>query len=155
MRGRWKDRKIVNGAYRYRYAPFLVPGYSPLALPPGELSPKVTERVLQPCPLSVFASLSHLSHRERQGGLHAMIQEQAQRASPLCLFAVSENQYLGLEPHWLSPVLSWQYQTSRMIEPTTGIRFSRYQVPGLPMSCRRRTPRAIEGTRMASVQSHA
>ncbi len=45
--------KTVNGAYRYRYAPFLLPTYyvtgcSPLALPLGELSPQVTERVLQP-----------------------------------------------------------------------------------------------------------
>ena len=45
--------KTVNGAYRYRYAPFLmstyyVKGRSPLALPLGELSPQVTERVLQP-----------------------------------------------------------------------------------------------------------
>ena len=44
--------KTVNGAYRYRYAPFLLPTYyvtgcSPLALPLGELSPQVTERVLQ------------------------------------------------------------------------------------------------------------
>ena len=41
--------KTVNGAYRYRYAPFLISTYyvmgcSPLALPLGELSPKVTER---------------------------------------------------------------------------------------------------------------
>ena len=45
--------KTVNGAYRYRYAPFLmstyyVMGRSPLALPLGELSPQGTERVLQP-----------------------------------------------------------------------------------------------------------
>ena len=45
--------KTVNGAYRYRYAPFHMPTYyvkgcSPLALPLGELSPQVTERVLQP-----------------------------------------------------------------------------------------------------------
>ena len=45
--------KTVNGAYRYRYAPFLISTYyvmgcSPLALPLGELSPQVTERVLQP-----------------------------------------------------------------------------------------------------------
>ena len=45
--------KTVNGAYRYRYAPFLmstyyVMGRSPLALPLGELSPQVTERVLRP-----------------------------------------------------------------------------------------------------------
>ena len=45
--------KTVNGAYRYRYAPFFMPTYyvkgcSPLALPLGELSPQVTERVLQP-----------------------------------------------------------------------------------------------------------
>ena len=41
--------KTDNGAYRYRYAPFLmstyyVMGCSPLALPLGELSPEVTER---------------------------------------------------------------------------------------------------------------
>ena len=47
--------KAANGAYRY----------IPLALPLGELSPKVTERAF---PLSVFAALSHLSQRERQGG---------------------------------------------------------------------------------------
>ena len=45
--------KTVNRAHRYRYALFFMPtyyikGYSPLALPLGELSPKVTERVLQP-----------------------------------------------------------------------------------------------------------
>ena len=41
-----------------------------MAPPLGELSPKVTERVLHPCfPLSVLASLVHLSQRERQGGL--------------------------------------------------------------------------------------
>ena len=49
-------RKIVNGAYRYRYAPFFVPKDNPLALPLGELSPKVTERVLHPN----FPSLSSL-----------------------------------------------------------------------------------------------
>ena len=40
----------MNRAYPYRYPPFLVLtcGYSPLALPLGELSPQVTERVLQP-----------------------------------------------------------------------------------------------------------
>ena len=37
-----------------------------MALPLGELSPQVTERVLQTCLPSVFASLSHLSQRERQ-----------------------------------------------------------------------------------------
>ena len=45
--------KTVNGEYQYRCAPFLMPTYyvkgcSPLALPLGELSPQVTERVLQP-----------------------------------------------------------------------------------------------------------
>ena len=45
MRG---SRKTVNGAYRYRYAPFLVPIYDALALPLGELSPQVTERALRP-----------------------------------------------------------------------------------------------------------
>ena len=42
------SRKTVNGAYRYRYAPFLVPIYDALALPLGELSPQVTERTLRP-----------------------------------------------------------------------------------------------------------
>ena len=37
-----------------------------MALPLGELSPQVTERVL-PFVLSVLAALGHLSHRERQG----------------------------------------------------------------------------------------
>ena len=79
------SRKTVNGAYRYRYAPFLVPIYDALALPLGELSPQVTERSLAPAgrhlpakvpafsdwtlplfALSVLAALGHLSHRERQ-----------------------------------------------------------------------------------------
>ena len=37
-----------------------------MALPLGELSPQVTERVL-PVALSVLAALGHLSHRERLG----------------------------------------------------------------------------------------
>ena len=44
----------------------------PLALPLGELSPQATERVLQAWAaftLSVFASLRHLSQRERQEGM--------------------------------------------------------------------------------------
>ena len=71
------SRKTVNGAYRYRYAPFLVPIYDALALPLGELSPQVTERALRPrdviclrrcqhfpidvaviCPFSVLAALA-------------------------------------------------------------------------------------------------
>ena len=41
--------KTVNGAYRYSLMPtYYVKGCSPLALPLGELSPQVTERVLQP-----------------------------------------------------------------------------------------------------------
>ena len=42
----------------------------PLALPLGELSPQVTERAWRPSTntLSVFAALSHLSQREKQGG---------------------------------------------------------------------------------------
>ena len=79
------SRKTVNGAYRYRYAPFLVPIYDALALPWGELSPQVTERALRPrdviclrrcqhfpidvaviCPLRPRCA-GHLSHRERQG----------------------------------------------------------------------------------------
>ena len=44
------SRKTVNGAYRYRYTPFLNPKYvHPLALPLGELPPKVTERAFHPC----------------------------------------------------------------------------------------------------------
>ena len=41
----------------------------PVALPLGELSPQATERVLVQRTLSVFASLSHLSQRERQEGM--------------------------------------------------------------------------------------
>ena len=49
-----------------------------LALPPGELSPQVTERVLAVTyTLSVLALLGHLSQRERQ--------EQAQQIILLCL----------------------------------------------------------------------
>ena len=77
------SRKTVNGAYRYRYAPFLVPIYDALALPLGELSPQVTlapagrhlpakvpafsDWTLPLFALSVLAALGHLSHRERQG----------------------------------------------------------------------------------------
>ena len=47
------------------------PGHSmagqPLALPLGELSPKVTERAIEVHTLSVLAVLGHLSQRERQG----------------------------------------------------------------------------------------
>ena len=49
--------------------------HTPLALPLGELSPQVTDTIS----LSVFASLSHLSHRERQG---------VQSIIPLCLLTV-------------------------------------------------------------------
>ena len=80
--------KTANGAYRHSYAPFLMPTYyvkrcSPVALPLGELSPQVTERVLRPflndniigcCllvwslfALSVLAALGHLSQGEKQG----------------------------------------------------------------------------------------
>ena len=55
------DRKIVNGAYRHRYAPFLIhiTGYNPLALPLGELSPQVTERALRlPSPSSLRSATS-------------------------------------------------------------------------------------------------
>ena len=58
---------------------FYVTGYSPLALPLGELSPKVTERVHKCNTLSVLAALGHLSQRERQGG---------QFIIPLCLLTV-------------------------------------------------------------------
>ena len=78
------SRKTVNGAYRYRYAPFLVPIYDALALPLGELSPQVTalrpqdviclrrvpafsDWTLPLFALSVLAALGHLSHRGRQG----------------------------------------------------------------------------------------
>ena len=41
--------KTINGAYRYSLmTTYYVKGCSPLALPLGELSPQVTERVLQP-----------------------------------------------------------------------------------------------------------
>ena len=41
--------KTVNGANRYSLIPtYYVKGCSPLALPLGELSPQVTERILQP-----------------------------------------------------------------------------------------------------------
>ena len=66
-----------------------------MALPLGELSPQVTERVL-PFALSVLAALGHLSQGERQGVLHHEIcltnqikQEQAQQIIPLCLLTVS------------------------------------------------------------------
>ena len=45
-------RKTIRGAYRHRYAPLFMSVYyvsellTALALPLGELSPKVTERVL-------------------------------------------------------------------------------------------------------------
>ena len=82
MRG---SRKTVNGAYRYRYAPFLVPIYDALALPLGELSPQVTERALRPRDVICLRRCQHFpigrcrylpspsslrsatSHRERQG----------------------------------------------------------------------------------------
>ena len=61
--------------------------YSPLVLPLGELSPKVTERVLPPLfPRSVVAALSHLSHRERQGVLAN--NKQAQQIIPLYLLTI-------------------------------------------------------------------
>ena len=61
--------------------------YRLLALPLGELSPQATERVLPPLfPLSVFAALSHLSHRERQGVLAN--NKQAQQIIPLCLLTI-------------------------------------------------------------------
>ena len=81
------SRKTVNGAYRYRYAPFLLPIYDALALLWESCHPEVTERgCLAPAgrhlpakvpafsdwtlplfALSVLAALGHLSHRERQG----------------------------------------------------------------------------------------
>ena len=44
------NRKIANGAYRCRYAPFLVSIYAP------------------PFTFSVLAARDHISQRERQGG---------------------------------------------------------------------------------------
>ena len=77
--------KTVNGAYRYRYAPFLISTYyvmgcSPLALPLGELSPQVTERVLHlglPSPSSLR---SGTSPKERGKGVPFI--------TPQCLSAV-------------------------------------------------------------------
>ena len=68
------NRKIVNGAYRCRYAPFFVyltgEGYKPLALPLGELSPQVTERALHPCFPSPSSLRSATSPKERgKGGI--------------------------------------------------------------------------------------
>ena len=42
-------------------------GATPLALPLGELSPKVTERAFSLFSLSVFASLTRLSQKETRG----------------------------------------------------------------------------------------
>ena len=42
-------------------------GATPLALPLGELSPKVTERAFSLFSLSVFASLNRLSQKETRG----------------------------------------------------------------------------------------
>ena len=42
-------------------------GATPLALPLGELSPKVTERTFSLFSLSVFASLNRLSQKETRG----------------------------------------------------------------------------------------
>ena len=42
-------------------------GATPLALPLGELSPKVTERAFFLFSLSVFASLNRLSQKETRG----------------------------------------------------------------------------------------
>ena len=68
----------------------------PLALPLGELSPQVTERVLRSfgqggfgeglLTLSVRASLGRLSQRERQGGLRGTAK---QRMIPPFRFPVS------------------------------------------------------------------
>ena len=61
--------------------------YSPLALPLGELSPQATERVLPPLfPISIFASLRHLSQRESQGVLAN--NKQAQQIIPLYLLTI-------------------------------------------------------------------
>ena len=71
--------KTVNGAYRYRYAPFFVPTHSALAPPLGELSTKVTERAFRthfPSP----SSLRHLSQRERGKGCLGGIE-----MHPICL----------------------------------------------------------------------
>ena len=57
--------------------------YRLLALPLGELSPKVLPPLF---PRSVFAALSHLSHRERQGVLAN--NKQAQQIIPLYLLTI-------------------------------------------------------------------
>ena len=67
------SRKTVNGAYRYRYTPFLNPKYvHPLALPLGELSPKVTERAFHPCfpsPVSLRSAASPIGRGKRCSSL--------------------------------------------------------------------------------------
>ena len=67
------SRKTVNGAYRYRYTPFLNPKYvHPLALPLGELSPKVTERALLPyfpSPVSLRSAASPIGRGKRCSSL--------------------------------------------------------------------------------------
>ncbi len=59
---------------------FYVTGYSPLALPLGELSPKVTERVLQPYVPSPSSLRSATSPKGRGKGGQFII--------PLCLLTV-------------------------------------------------------------------
>ena len=49
--------------------PYDVAGCSSLALPLGELSPQVIERVLQFFALSDLTAFGHLSHEERQDAL--------------------------------------------------------------------------------------
>ena len=67
------SRKTVNGAYRYRYTPFLNPKYvHPLALPLGEPSPKVTERAFHPCfpsPVSLRSATSPIGRGKRCSSL--------------------------------------------------------------------------------------
>ena len=78
----------MNGAYRCRYAPFLVPKcVTPLALPLGELSPKVTKRVLHPSlpsPSSLRSATSPIGRGKRAPAFN----DTKQRIIPLCLLTV-------------------------------------------------------------------
>ena len=85
--------KTVNGAYQYRYASFLTPTYyvkgcSPLALPLGELSPQVTERVLPPWFPSPSSLRSATSPKGRGKGRSHYNTGTGTAVIPLCLLAV-------------------------------------------------------------------
>jgi hypothetical protein len=81
------SRKTVNGAYRYRYTPFLNPKYvHPLALPLGELSPKVTERAFHPCfpsPVSLRSAASPYGRSKRCSSLSHCACQLADTPRPL------------------------------------------------------------------------